>query len=187
MPLIGETTAAASTAAANEKKAGATGQLDNMGTEAFMKLLVAQMRYQNPMAPTDGAEYLGQISQYAMVEQMQKINEAQQEASAYQRTLIANSLIGKVVAGIGEAGTPVSGQVLGVAYQAGRPVLVTTDGELSVDKVDETRLPSNPGAAPSTAPTATTAPASSEPAGSTGSSTTEPSSTEASSAAETKE
>lgn len=153
MPLIDPTVAARSAAAANTSNAaaamgasassGASGQLDNLGGEAFMKLLVAQMRYQNPMQPTDSNEYLSQISQYAMVEQMQKVNQGQQEISAYQRSMIATSFIGKLVAGTGETGLPVSGEVLGVVYQAGRPVLVTTDGELAVDKVDEARLPAN--------------------------------------------
>ncbi|MEZ5235888.1 MAG: flagellar hook capping FlgD N-terminal domain-containing protein [Acidimicrobiales bacterium] len=157
MPLIDPTVAARSASAATTNNAaaalgasassGASGQLDNLGGEAFMKLLVAQMRYQNPMQPTDSNDYLSQISQYAMVEQMQKVNQGQQEISAYQRSMIATSFIGKEVAGIGEAGVPVSGEVLGVVYQAGRPVLVTTDGELAVDKVDEARLPISGGSA----------------------------------------
>lgn len=181
MPLIDPTVAAraASAAATSSKTAatgakadgGASGQLDNMGSEAFMKLLVAQMRYQNPMAPSEGTEYLAQVSQYAMVEQMQKVNQGQQEISAYQRSMIATSFIGKVVAGTGEAGLPVSGEVVGVAYQSGRPVLVTTGGELAIDNVDEARLPSGSSAKPNTA--ATTAAT----AAATASTTTTPTST----------
>lgn len=153
-------TAAASAAAAatagaaktGTAKTGAAGALGGMGSDAFMKLLVAQMRYQNPMEPTDSSQYLAQISQYAMVEQLQKVSEGQQEVSSYQRVLIANSMIGRVVAGIGESGLPMTGQVLGVSFQAGKPILVTTGGDLAVDKVDEARLPS--GAGPTPAPPA---------------------------------
>lgn len=37
--------------------------------EAFLKLLVAQMSHQDPLAPTGGTEYVAQLSQFAMVEQ----------------------------------------------------------------------------------------------------------------------
>jgi len=143
MPLIepAKATTAATTAgaAASASKTGTA--FEGMGSDMFMQLLVSQMRYQNPMAPTDGSEYLAQISQYAMVEQLTKVSQGQQEVSSYQRALIANSLIGKVVTGKNEAGAPVSGEVTSVAFRAGKPVLLTTAGELPVDNVDETRLP----------------------------------------------
>ncbi len=154
-PTAAASAAAAATAGAAKTgaaKTGAAGALGGMGSDAFMKLLVAQMRYQNPMEPTDSSQYLAQISQYAMVEQLQKVSEGQQEVSSYQRALIANSMIGRVVAGIGESGLPMTGQVLGVSFQAGKPILVTTGGDLAVDKVDEARLPS--GAGPTPAPPA---------------------------------
>jgi len=37
--------------------------------DAFLKLLVAQMSHQDPTAPTEGTEYVTQLSQFAMVEQ----------------------------------------------------------------------------------------------------------------------
>ncbi|MFN0027831.1 MAG: flagellar hook assembly protein FlgD [Acidimicrobiales bacterium] len=138
-------------AGASTTSSGASGVLGGMGSEAFMKLLMAQMRYQNPMEPTDSSQYLSQISQYAMVEQMQKVNQGQQEIRDYQRAMTASSMIGKVVAGMGENGEPLSGEVIGVDYQAGRPILVTTNGDIALDKVDEARMPS--GAAPSNSST----------------------------------
>ena len=37
--------------------------------DAFLKLLVAQMSHQDPLNPTQGTEYVAQLSQFAMVEQ----------------------------------------------------------------------------------------------------------------------
>jgi len=158
MPLIAPTTKITTP---NGTAAAGTGSgssaLQGMGSEAFMKLLVAQMKYQNPMAPSDGTQYLAQISQYAMVEQLQKVNQGQQEVSTYQRALIAGSMIGKVVSGVSDSGRTVNGEVTGVTFQAGRPVLTTTDGDLPVDRVDTARLPTNPkpGATSTTTSTAT--------------------------------
>ena len=125
--------------------------------DRFMKLLVAQMKYQNPMAPSDGTEYLSQISQYAMVEQLQKVNQGQQEVSSYQRAMIAGSMIGKQVSGTNESGNAVNGVVTSVQFTAGKAVLVTTGGELSVDRVDEARLLMSAVAAPAAATNSATA------------------------------
>lgn len=58
----GNTTATTTDAAS---KKGATG----LDREAFLKLLVAQMSHQDPLQPTEGTEYVAQLSQFAMVEQ----------------------------------------------------------------------------------------------------------------------
>lgn len=136
---------------------GGSAALQGMGSDAFMKLLVAQMKYQNPMSPSDGTEYLAQISQYAMVEQLQKVNQGQQEVATYQRAMIAGSMIGKQVSGTTESGRAVSGVVTSVTFPAGKAVLVTTGGELSVDRVDEARLLMNAAAAPAAATNSATA------------------------------
>jgi flagellar basal-body rod modification protein FlgD len=130
------TDATSGTADQPVRQSGATGALGGMGSDAFMTLLVAQMRYQNPMAPQDGAQYLAQVSQYAMVEQLQKVSQAQEEVSGYQRALMATSMVGAQVTGTGEAGNPLTGTVLRVEYRSGKPALITTDGTIDVDRVD---------------------------------------------------
>lgn len=39
-------------------------------TDMFMKLLVAQLQYQNPMNPADGVEFMTQLTQFSQLEQM---------------------------------------------------------------------------------------------------------------------
>ena len=38
--------------------------------ENFLQLLVAQIKHQNPLNPSDGAEFLSQLSQFTEMEQM---------------------------------------------------------------------------------------------------------------------
>ncbi len=38
--------------------------------QMFLKLLVTQIRYQNPLNPADGAEFLAQLAQFSGLEQM---------------------------------------------------------------------------------------------------------------------
>lgn len=42
---------------------------DGVNKEAFLKLLVAQLRHQNPLAPEDGAQFLTQLAGFTQLEQ----------------------------------------------------------------------------------------------------------------------
>ncbi len=43
--------------------------------EMFLKLLVAQIKNQNPLDPADGVEFLSQLAQFSQLEQTISINE----------------------------------------------------------------------------------------------------------------
>lgn len=72
-------------AAAAEKKSG--GALDK---DAFLQLLVAQMKYQDPMEPTDNTEYVSQLATFSELENMQNM-------SASMDMQRASSLVGQYV------------------------------------------------------------------------------------------
>ena len=115
---------------------GASGGI-GLDKDAFLKLLVAQMRYQNPMNPADGQEYLAQAAQFATVERLEDISKSQSEAIAYQQILLSSSLVGRQVTAT-ENGDKVSGVVSGVKFDKGaNPVLVVGDKEIPVGTVEE--------------------------------------------------
>ena len=43
---------------------------NDMDKDAFLQLLVAQMKYQDPLQPTSNTEYISQYAQFSQVEQM---------------------------------------------------------------------------------------------------------------------
>ena len=43
---------------------------DLSSKEAFLQLLVSQIKNQNPLEPTDGVQFLTQLAQFTQVEQM---------------------------------------------------------------------------------------------------------------------
>ncbi len=51
----------------NPTKAGGVDALANKDT--FMKLLVAQLKNQNPLSPTDGTQFVTQLAQFSSLEQ----------------------------------------------------------------------------------------------------------------------
>ena len=41
--------------------------------DAFLKLLVTQMQYQDPLEPTSNTEYMAQLAQFSTVEQLENL------------------------------------------------------------------------------------------------------------------
>lgn len=107
---------------------GSAGMLGGLGTEGFLQLLVAQLRYQNPLSPSDPSAMLQQTAQLAQVETLGTLAENQQQLVALQQTSIATGLIGKDVSAVVDGDRAVTGTVEAVRFDTGGPVLVV-DGE----------------------------------------------------------
>lgn len=45
-----------------------------LGKDEFMNILVAQLRFQNPLRPMDDREFISQMAQFSALEQMQNLN-----------------------------------------------------------------------------------------------------------------
>lgn len=109
---------------------------DGLGGDAFLELLVAQLRFQDPLAPTDPASMLEQTSQFANVEAIQKLKDLQTQHLGFSQFQVAASLIGsEVTADQGELG-PITGLVAGVTATPNGPILRFADGtEVDVQDV----------------------------------------------------
>lgn len=141
-------TATTSTTAASSAAPKDGSKLDK---DAFLKLLVAQLKYQNPLAPTDPSAMMAQTAQFTMVESLQAISASQADAGAWQRVVAGQGLIGKQITGIGQDGATVTGLVTGMSITADGPVLKLADGTtLPVGAVLTVTAP-DPAAAPATA------------------------------------
>lgn len=68
-----------------------TREVDNtMDKDAFLQLLVAQMKYQDPLEPTDNTEYVAQLATFSELEAMTNLNDAMSISRA-------SELVGKKV------------------------------------------------------------------------------------------
>ncbi len=63
-----------STAPAPPPPAGATVLDPTVNKQTFLKLLVTQIKNQNPLNPTDGTQFLSQLAQFSELEQMINVN-----------------------------------------------------------------------------------------------------------------
>ena len=95
--------------------------------DMFLKLLVAQMKYQDPMNPTDSSEFLAQSAQFTALEKMSTTAEQVTQLVGLQMAFGASSLVGRTVSYPMEDGTSVSGAVSSVTFTSTGPIL-TVDG-----------------------------------------------------------
>ncbi|WP_017378978.1 flagellar hook capping FlgD N-terminal domain-containing protein [Paenisporosarcina sp. TG-14] len=50
-------------------------QQNALGQDAFMKILVTQMKHQNPLEPIKDTEFIGQMAQFSSLEQLSNLNQ----------------------------------------------------------------------------------------------------------------
>lgn len=112
---------------------------DDLGKDAFLKLLVAQLKYQNPMSPADGADFMAQTAQFTMVEKLEEMARTNAELLSANRELSASSLIGRQVVTTGPDGADVTATVTGVRFGGTGPVLLTGETEVPLAGVKEVR------------------------------------------------
>lgn len=101
---------------------------DAMGSDMFMKLLVAQLKYQNPMSPVDSNQQMSQMAVFAQVEKLGQLVTAQKTAQDWQERLSAESLVGKKVTGTASDKAAHTGLVTSVVIDATGPQLTLDDG-----------------------------------------------------------
>lgn len=123
---IVESTTASSLAKETEKS-GST-----MDKEAFLKLLVAQMKYQDPLEPTSNTEFVSQYAQFSSLEQMQNMSATLELSRA--STLVGQTVSVNTTDSTGKS-TTIQGVVDYVVYENNK-AYVSIGGELySLDDV----------------------------------------------------
>ncbi|HMM21563.1 MAG TPA: flagellar hook assembly protein FlgD [Selenomonadales bacterium] len=100
----------------------------SLGKDDFLKLLVTQLRYQDPMNPMDNTEFVAQMAQFSSLEQMQNMNTTM---AKYQAT----SLIGKNIVWSSGDGQLFTGDVSGVYISNGVTQVVVGDQAIDLDKI----------------------------------------------------
>jgi flagellar basal-body rod modification protein FlgD len=110
--------------------AGAAGP--SLGKDDFLKLLVGQLKNQDPMNPTSDTDFIGQMAQFSQLEQTTNMATANSELAAQQTGARAISLLGRNVTYPDASGVSTTGVVEKVEWSAGKPTL-TVGGVAAID------------------------------------------------------
>jgi flagellar basal-body rod modification protein FlgD len=108
---------------------------DTLDKQAFLMLLVAQLRNQDPSNPVDSAQLMTQTNQLAQTEALQDLVKTQQEAFALNMRLAASDLVGKNVAWTDADGAVQHGVVEFVSYAGPVPTVRVGGIDLPLDAV----------------------------------------------------
>jgi flagellar basal-body rod modification protein FlgD len=107
--------------------------------DTFLKLLVAQLKYQDPTNPADSTQFLAQTAQFTQVEKLGAIAESQQNMLNAQLMLGASNLVGRTVSYVGPDGADVTGVVSSAKLGGSDPTLRVGDTDVQLSKVKEVR------------------------------------------------
>lgn len=99
-----------------------------MDKDAFINLLVTQMKYQDPLEPMDNSEMLAQLAQFSALEQMMNVSNASNKQ-------LANGMIGKYVEY--RYDNPETGSF---EYRIGKVDYVKTSGDTPVLGIGENEI-----------------------------------------------
>lgn len=75
---------------------------DYISKDTFLKLLVTQMQYQDPLEPMDNGEYLSQLAQFSALEQMTEVASGLSNVYALVENMDTSLLVGQLTSMIGQ-------------------------------------------------------------------------------------
>ena len=133
MPIINPITTGGGISAAG----GITATGDStLGKDDFMKILVAQLQAQDPLAPMEGQEFASQLAEFSSLEQLTNVNSNLEASQAFDLAMsnsAALALIGKNVDAPGNTIDLKSGEVENLSFS-----LDGEAAEVGIDIFDST-------------------------------------------------
>ncbi len=101
----------------------------------FLKLLIAQIRNQDPMKPMDDSQFIAQMAQLNTVEELTAIDNRLSQFVDSQATFQASSLLGKSVVAERNGSEAIAGLVEEVRVEQGKPILIVAGKEVQLPEI----------------------------------------------------
>lgn len=105
-----------------------------IGMEDFLKILLTQLTYQDPLKPVDNQQFMAQMAQFTSLEQTQQLNTRLEALLSTEASLQSVGLIGRTVDVTGASG-PMTGTVVALSLRGSTPTMTlrTTLGTTVAD------------------------------------------------------
>jgi flagellar basal-body rod modification protein FlgD len=105
---------------------GATSSVGDMDYNAFLKLLIAQLKNQDPTKPMDSTAFVAQLATFSQVEQSMASNTKLDSLLTSSALSLADAVIGHTVT---SADGETSGQVTSVKITSEGPIATLSNGK----------------------------------------------------------
>jgi flagellar basal-body rod modification protein FlgD len=125
-------TATSSTSSKTSSKLGAAA---GMGKDDFMKLLMEQLKNQDPMKPMEDKEFITQMAQFSSLESMNTLTEQMEALTGSQMLVQAATLIGKQATAKLASGEVVTGTITQVKMIDGKPTAVVNGKDIDTSLI----------------------------------------------------
>jgi flagellar basal-body rod modification protein FlgD len=134
------------TAATTTAQTATDRSLSSMKSEDFFKILVTELRQQDPFEPAKTADMIGQVSQIRSIELSKNLTDALTQITSQQRTAGASDLLGKyvtaTVTSTDGSAQDISGVVTGIRFDSDGSAVLELDTGQSVPATAVTRITS---------------------------------------------
>lgn len=107
------------------------------GQDAFMKLLLTQLKYQDPLSPMEDREFISQLAQFTSLSELQKLNDNFSQMTQTQALASGTAFIGKTVSGLSSDGEEVTGVAEAAILRESKVYLRVSGSQLSLDTITE--------------------------------------------------
>ena len=103
--------------------------------DMFLKLMVAQLKNQDPMNPTDSSQFLAQTAQFTSLEKLTDVADQTTQALSAQLAFGASGLVGRSVTYTGADGAEKTGTVSTVSFTGNGPMLGIDGSDVALNSV----------------------------------------------------
>jgi len=109
-----------------------------LGKDDFLRLLIEQLKHQDPLEPVDNQEFIAQMAQFSSLEQMQNLNKNFETMALLDMTSSAMNFLGRNVQAIdpsNESSDLITGTVSSIKLSNGEAMLVIDGQEIPLTAV----------------------------------------------------
>ena len=96
-----------------------------LGLQDFMKVLLTQLTFQDPLKPMDNQAFMAQMAQFTALDQTQQLNQRVQQMVENEAALQSVALLGRTV-DVQANGVRSTGTVSAMALQGSAPLLTVS-------------------------------------------------------------